>query len=71
MAGKKVGVKKKGSYVGFAKLEKKIAAKGGVSNPGAVAASIGREKYGAKKFQKAASEGKSMKGVKPKAGGAY
>ena len=57
---------KKGSYVGFAKLKKKIAAKGGVDNPGAVAAAIGRAKYGKKKFQKAAASGKSMKGMAPK-----
>ena len=53
-------------YVGFDKLKKKIAAKGGVSDPGAVAAAIGRKKYGKKKFQKHASKGKKMKGVKPK-----
>ena len=51
--------------MGFDKLKAKIAAKGGVSNPAAVAASKGREKYGKKKFQKAAAEGKSMKGMKP------
>lgn len=52
-------------YVGFGKLESKIAAKGGVRNPGAVAADIGREKYGKKKFQKAAAAGKSLRGAKP------
>src|SRR5690349_5817373 len=51
------------AYVGFNKLKAKIAAKGGVSDPGAVAAAIGRKKYGKAKFQKAAAEGKSMKGV--------
>jgi len=49
-------------YVGFKKLKAKIAAKGDVKNPGAVAAAIGRKKYGAAKFQKAAAAGKSMKG---------
>lgn len=50
-------------YVGFSKLKGEIAAKGNVRNPGAVAASIGRKKYGAKKFQKAASQGKKMRGM--------
>lgn len=43
----------------FAALVKKIAAKGKVSNPGAVAAAIGRKKYGKKKFQSLAKKGKS------------
>jgi hypothetical protein len=30
-----------------------------------VAAAIGRKKYGKKKFQKAASAGKSLRGAKP------
>jgi len=42
-------------YMGFKKLEASIAAKGGVRNPAAVAASIGRKKYGKEKFQKAAA----------------
>jgi len=33
-------------HVGFQKLEHEIAEKGSASNPAAVAASIGREKYG-------------------------
>ena len=41
-------------------LEKK-----GVKDPGALAASIGRKKYGAEKFNKAAAAGKSLKGAKP------
>lgn len=55
------------AYVGFDKLKKKIAARGGVSDPGAVAASIGRKKYGKSRFQKAAAKGKKMRGMKPKA----
>lgn len=51
------------AYVGFDNLVKKLSGK--VRNPGAVAASIGRKKYGKAKFQKAASEGKSMKGTEP------
>lgn len=52
-------------YEGFKKLKGKLA-KSGARNPGAVAASIGMKKYGKAKFEKAAHEGKSMKGMKPK-----
>jgi hypothetical protein len=40
----------------FAALENKL--KGKVDNPGAVAASIGRKKYGKVGFQKLAAKGK-------------
>lgn len=53
------------SYVGFDKLKSKLAKKG-VNNPAAVAATIGRKKYGAKKFNKAATSGTKMKGMKAK-----
>ena len=53
------------AYVGFKKLEGKLARKG-VKNPAALAASIGRKKYGKAKFQKAAAQGKSLRGAKPK-----
>jgi hypothetical protein len=46
-------------YMGFKAVEK-AAAKGGAENPAAVAASIGRKKYGKKAFQKAAAAGKKM-----------
>jgi hypothetical protein len=52
-------------YMGFAKVEA-AARRGGASNPAAVAASVGRKKYGKKKFQEAAAEGHSMKGESPK-----
>lgn len=52
------------AYLGFDKLKAKVAA-GGAKNPGAVAAAIGRRKYGKSKFQKAAAQGKKMKGMKP------
>jgi hypothetical protein len=52
------------AYQGFEKV-KASAAAGGARNPGAVAASIGRKKYGAKKFNKAAAAGKSLRGAKP------
>jgi membrane carboxypeptidase/penicillin-binding protein len=45
-------------YIGFKALEGKLSGK--VNNPGAVAASIGRKKYGAKKFQKAAAAGRKL-----------
>lgn len=48
------------AYIGFKKLKAKIAAKGGVRNPAAVAASIGRKKYGKEKFQAAAAAGKKL-----------
>lgn len=53
------------SYTGFKKLEALLAKKG-ARNPGAVAASIGRKKYGKEKFEKAAHEGKSLRGQSPK-----
>lgn len=52
------------AYLGFNKLEHELEGKPGVRNPGAVAASIGRKKYGSKKFQKAASSGRKMRGAK-------
>ena len=50
------------AYEGFSKLKGEIAAKGNVRDPGAVAASIGRAKYGKKAMSKAAASGKSLKG---------
>jgi hypothetical protein len=47
-----------GSGARFAALKSKIAARGGVRNPGAVAAAIGRKKYGKTKFQKLAAAGR-------------
>ena len=40
--------KKKRRYLGFSKLAGQLAKKGKVSDPKAVAAAIGRKKYGAK-----------------------
>lgn len=45
----------------FAALKKKLEARGGVTNPGAVAASIGRAKYGKARFQKMASRGRKRR----------
>lgn len=52
-------------YSGFKKLEGQLAGKG-IRNPAALAAAVGRSKYGKKKFQKAAAEGRSMRGMRPK-----
>ena len=54
---------KLGSGKRFAALKKKLAAKG-VSKPAALAASIGRKKYGAKKMTKMATAGKKRKASK-------
>ena len=45
----------------FAKLEKSLKGQG-VKNPAAVAASIGRKKYGNKKFQAMATKGRKRYG---------
>lgn len=50
-------------YMGFEAVKRSAA---GARDPGAVAASIGRKKYGKARFQKAAAAGKKMKGMKPK-----
>lgn len=46
-------------HVGFAKLKGKLASKG-AKNPGALAAYIGKAKYGAKKMAAAAGKGKAL-----------
>ncbi len=58
--GKKAGARKKpklGSGKRFSNLKKSLAKKG-AKNPGALAAAIGRKKYGKGKFQKLAAKGK-------------
>lgn len=50
---------KLGSGGRFAALKKKLAGRKGVTDPGALAASIGRKKYGAEKFAKLSKYGKS------------
>jgi hypothetical protein len=55
------------AYVGFKKLKNKIKRSGKSDEAaGAIAATIGRKKYGKKKFQTAAAKGKKMKGMKKK-----
>lgn len=50
------------AYVGFEKLKNKLAhEKNAPRDPAAVAAAIGRKKYGKKKFDEAAAEGHKMK----------
>ena len=48
------------AYEGFDNLKKQLAKKKGVKNPGALAAAIGRKKYGASKFNAAAAVGKKL-----------
>lgn len=47
----------------FDQLKAKLAARPGVTNPGALAASIGRKKYGAGTFNEAAAKKESVKAV--------
>jgi hypothetical protein len=49
-------------YMGFEKVEKAVSKNPKVRDPGAVAASIGRKKYGKEKFQKMAAAGKKDEG---------
>ncbi len=49
---------KLGSGKRFEKLEKSIDKKGNVSNPAAVAAAIGRKKYGLEKMAKLSAAGR-------------
>ena len=49
---------KLGSGQRFKNLVHSLESKGNVSNPAAVAAKIGREKYGKKRFQKLAAKGR-------------
>jgi len=47
-----------GSGGRFAALKDKLASQPGVTNPGALAASIGRKKYGKKKMASLSSQGR-------------
>ena len=49
---------KLGSGARFAALKEAIAARGGVRHPAAVAAAIGRRKFGKARFQQLAARGK-------------
>lgn len=52
---------KLGSGKRFAALKSKLAKRPGVTNPGALAAAIGRKKYGAKKMASMAAKGRVRK----------
>ena len=52
---------KLGSGARFKALEGKLSKRPGVTNPGALAAYIGREKYGAKKMSSMAAKGRKGK----------
>jgi Protein of unknwon function (DUF3008) len=56
----KVEAKLNEKYMGFKKTVAAIKKSGSAENPEAVAAAIGRKKYGKEKFQKAAAAGKKM-----------
>lgn len=60
MAKKKAKLPKLGSGKRFEELADKVAAKG-AKNPKALAAAIGRKKYGAKKMAAMAAKGKAKK----------
>ena len=49
---------KLGSGERFKKLKEKLSHQKGIKNPGALAASIGREKFGNKKMSQLAQKGK-------------
>ncbi len=49
---------KLGSGKRFANLKNKLAHQKGIDNPGALAASIGRKKYGSEKMAKLSAKGK-------------
>ena len=49
-----------GSGARFEALESKLANRPGVTNPGALAAYIGRKKLGKKRFQKLSAHGRVM-----------
>lgn len=58
MAGKSL---KPGGGGRFAKLKKKLSKRKGVKTPGALAAHIGRKKYGKARFQKMAARGRKRR----------
>lgn len=55
---------KKSQHLGFKKLENKLAHQPGVTNPGAIAAAVGREKYGDAKMAKMAAQGRAKAAIK-------
>ena len=55
---------KKGKHIGFAKLSSELGDKPGITDPGALAASIGRKKYGDAKMAKMAAQGRVKAAIK-------
>ncbi len=55
---------KLGSGKRFAALKSKLSHRPGVTNPGALAASIGRKKFGRKRFAKLSAQGRKRKVIK-------
>ena len=53
-------------YEGFKKLKGKLSHQKGVKNAGGLAASIGRKKYGAKKFAQLSAAGRKRKASRRK-----
>jgi len=51
---------KLGSGARFKKLSGKLAKRPGVTNPGALASYIGREKFGAKKMARLSAKGRAV-----------
>lgn len=49
------------SYMGFDKLKTELSKEKGVTNPGGLAAYIGRKKDGAARFNAAARKGKKLR----------
>jgi len=56
----KMAKSKLGEWIGFKALKAKLTQKG-VKNPGALAAWIGRKKYGKAKFQSLSTRGRKKK----------
>ena len=52
---------KLGSGKRFQQLKEKLARRKGVRDPGALAAAIGRKKYGKKRFQELAAKGRKRR----------
>ena len=57
-------MQKKKGYIGFNKLSEELSHKPGVTNPKALAAYIGNEKYGKARMRRAAALGKPANKVK-------
>ena len=52
----------------FAAMKAKLSGRKGVSDPGALAASIGRQKYGKREFQRMATAGRKASRVSRRGG---